>query len=184
MIDTIRMILYSGAWDLSLVAKEHNRAWKKFWVQLFYISPDSKTRVTSRLPWRRMQWREPEYLKKVILHGDNPGGEYEMVHWNVKHVPSSNYFVNYQLYGDYMIFEFSIPKYCWGNNIAQFVTSSENPKWSYLHRDWEKNIDEAYDNLRAFIKVFFAENFMKNDLGILGKIGMLNLNRFIIRFKE
>lgn len=188
MFDTIRMVLHSGAFHNSAASREHNRAWKKFWVQLFTISPESKTRVTSRLEWRRMQWKDPEYVKQVIIHGDNPGKEYQMVHWNVKHQPSSNYFVNYQLHDHYMIFELSMPKYMWGNNIAMSVTSADSPKWTYLNRDWEKNIDEAYGILKGFIKMFFKENFMNDQVGDLEParlhMAYLELTRVDICFNQ
>ena len=90
------------------------------------------------------------------------GSEMTIYHRNKKYVPSSHYSIAYSIKfdRDYIEFNLSIPKYLYGNNIAQFVRSPENKNFFRAkHNDLEQSKKELYNRIINFTKYFFNSEF-------------------------
>lgn len=58
---------------------------------------------------------------------------------------------------DFIEFNFSIPKYMYGHNIAQFVPPNKNI--AAFNENYLKNAETVYNHIFKFLDVFFVSNF-------------------------
>lgn len=79
-----------------------------------------------------------------------------------KRIPSSHYklYHTIDILKDTITFNFSIPKYLFGNNIAQFIPSPFSKSAHYHNTDLESQSKFLYSRLSKFIKSFFTEQFV------------------------
>lgn len=74
--------------------------------------------------------------------------------------PSSNYNLTYFINSknDYIEFSFSIPKFLYGHNIAQFVPHANESRYNFIKYKndlFEGNVRDVYKRLTVFIESFF-----------------------------
>lgn len=79
-----------------------------------------------------------------------------------KHIKSSHYFLAYSLNRekDFIEFNFSIPKYLYGTNIAQFVTHPQYRDFVlFRHKEIQFQSKFLYDRFIKFLEKFFEKEF-------------------------
>ena len=81
---------------------------------------------------------------------------------NKLHVPSSNHDITYTInpVRDYIHFNFSIPKYIFGHNIAQFVTSPFNKNFEQINAELKFQKSALYKRFVSFMKHFIQNEFV------------------------
>jgi hypothetical protein len=102
-----------------------------------------------------------QFYMDVIRFGDT-GKEIPKILHDKLHIPSSHYYVIYNVRFDlnFIWFEFSVPKFLYGNNIAQFIKSPYAKDFQlFSATQWEYQVNILYDRLKAFIKHFFKSQF-------------------------
>lgn len=103
-----------------------------------------------------------DFYMDIIRYGDT-GKEIPKTLHDKLHIPSSHYHVIYNVRFDlnYIWFEFSIPKFLFGNNIAQFIKSPYAKDFQlFSATTWEYQCNILYNRLKAFIKHFFKYQFL------------------------
>lgn len=100
---------------------------------------------------------------RYIRYGDT-SKEVPMKMRSKKRVRSSHYFILYSVFYEktppYIWFNVSIPKYLYGNNVAQYIINPQNHKYkSYLHYQLDEQAKLLPRRLKNFIKLFFREQF-------------------------
>lgn len=75
--------------------------------------------------------------------------------------PSSHYKVIFTVntYKDCIQFNFSIPKYFYGNNIVQNVLNANEVQFSMINNSIDYAIDNGFERLQRYIKTFFDNEF-------------------------
>ena len=63
---------------------------------------------------------------------------------------------------DYIEFNFSLPKYLYGHNVAQFVRDMHSKSFSFSHNSFKENARELYNRLIKEIQYFFITMFDAN----------------------
>ncbi|HAF28115.1 MAG TPA: hypothetical protein DCG75_03615 [Bacteroidales bacterium] len=99
--------------------------------------------------------------EKYIRYSDT-GKPYRLKTVGKLHIPSSHYHLAYDVVSDrdYIYFNFSIPKYLYGTNINQFVSSPFNPKFNMAYySEYNNQVKMLYSRFMLFISNFFEENF-------------------------
>jgi len=118
-----------------------------------------KRKMMTLVDWVQNNPISPHITFPEIEFGDT-GERVFQVQPGHMHITSSHYFCAYILRKEYIQFNFSIPKYLYGNNIAQFVLPGSDPSFRiYQHQNFMDQIDVTYDRLMVFIRTFFEENF-------------------------
>ncbi len=100
-----------------------------------------------------------EAQKKLIKFGD---GELKLSkHRNKYELPSHHYGVAYHIdyEKDYIEYNFSIPKYLYGNNIAQVVKYSKAGFDFYKWSDFNNQYSNAWSEFVSSVKFFFYQMF-------------------------
>jgi len=106
-----------------------------------------------------------ESAKAMFERVEFEGKKYLNMERRRMYVPSSHYEVSTQINIDFIEFNLSIPKYLFGNNIAQFVYPNYENGFSLgYHMKIINQVDKVYEELIRFIKDFFEENFEKEYL--------------------
>jgi hypothetical protein len=148
MVDTIIMRLHDMI--------HHEEIWK----YLNNISLYSKKKKTSFLEWKKVDWQEPHFVYNEMMYGDT-NKTVNYIHRTKIHNTATHYFVTCALRKDHIEFNLSIPKYEYGNNVAQFVLPQNSTKFNmYYHEQFMNQTKIVYKQLMRFIKRFYAENFI------------------------
>ncbi len=161
MVDTISLVLTKSLYydDNGDEKDRHQAIFDELWLascrgskKLFYKEVDTSLGF-SELPLRVKQ--------KVIKYDGQE--DYPIKNWTKKLAPSWSYELNASV-DPYIkgecYFEFSIPKYLYGNNIAQFIISPFNPKYfKAKHSSWESQKRMLFERLKQFIRYFFEREF-------------------------
>ena len=149
MIDTIVLRLH----DLTYHYK----------IQSWLSNPSfsATVRKTKYLPFTEIKGSTANYARDTMLYGDSGIERLKSLRGNV-HIPSSHYYLAFNIDNDkdYIEFNFSIPKYLYGNNVAQFIMSVKAKKFMMgLHYQYNEQHKYLYSRLIKFINHFFDENF-------------------------
>lgn len=130
--------------------------------ELYFESKHSKTVYGKNVETNeRLQRVNLKTWIEYTRYGDT-GEEKVKFHFNKIPIPSSHYFLVYKidLINDCIVFNFSVPKYLYGNNIAQFVTTNVNPSFNFpYHSDRMNQRNSGAKRIQKFIKYFFKKEF-------------------------
>ena len=124
----------------------------------------------------------PLVQQDYIQFGDS-GSEVTLGLRGKFHIESSHYYVAFNIENqkDYIEFNFSIPKFFYGNNIAQFVRPVTEKKFirgiDYL---WRTQAEALYDRLMIAIGRFFKERF----IDMLVDYSLVEVNRIDICYNQ
>lgn len=81
--------------------------------------------------------------------------------YRVLNVASSHYkiiiVVNH--HNDCILFNFSIPKYFYGHNIAQAIQNPNEPRFNFMMKSWDDIKELGYERLMTYINTFFDNEF-------------------------
>lgn len=113
------------------------------------------------LEWKEIENMNPTLQRDYIQYGDT-GSEKTRALFGKIHVPSSHYNITYIINDDkeYIDFNLSIPKYLYGNNIAQFVRPVTEAKFrSYIDSKFMNQKRILFKRMIQFIDDFFEFNF-------------------------
>jgi hypothetical protein len=116
---------------------------------------------SKHLDFKEIEDHMAGYVRSVVNYGDT-GKEFTESLRGKVHIPSSHYYVAFSINDskDYIEFNFSIPKYLWGNNVAQFVRSVKNKAFvAGLDYKWTEQTKIVFSRLVRFINMFFENNF-------------------------
>jgi hypothetical protein len=153
MIDTFVFELHNQ--------KKHKEIWIECLKEGFY----SRAFKTTFLFENQISIKSPQITFNSVASGDFKNQTDRFI--NQVHIPSSHYFINISVNPDFIRFDFSIPKYLYGNNVAMFIRSTRNKNFR-INQDSEflNHTDYVYNQLKKFIENFFAENFVDMPLDI------------------
>lgn len=130
--------------------------------ELFFESKYSKTIYSKEADTNRnLQRQQLKTYFEFVRYGDT-GEEKMKQHFNSIEISSGHYLLSYRLDDtkDCIIFNFSVPKYLYGNNISQFVTTNINPSFNFgFHSDRLNQRDMGFKRVHKFIKYFFKKEF-------------------------
>jgi hypothetical protein len=102
----------------------------------------------------------PKYFRKDYIEYLDSGKISTKTTYAKMFIPSSNYFCTYGMNEskDYIEFNFSVPKYLYGQNISQFVFTQYNKDFSlsYYSRI-ESHKDYSYYYFKKFLQTFFND---------------------------
>lgn len=150
MIDTIRI-------EISDLKKHESLAFG-----LFRESRFSKYEYRRQVDFEGLKRMPLNMFMDMVRYGDTKKDEAKRMYSKL-HIPSSHYHVIYDVctQRDSIWFEFSIPKYLYGNNVAQFVKSpSAKDLHLYSDKDFDVQLKKVDKNLRKFIRIFFKKQFL------------------------
>lgn len=134
------------------------------------------------LEFRNISDLPAEVVRDVIQYGDS-GTEKTASLRGKFNIPSSHYNVNFAINEDkdFIEWNFSIPKYFYGNNIAQFVRPVSDKRFimgvDYRFCEQQKYL---FDRLSRAIDIFFDENFH----GLFIDYTRLEINRVDLCFNQ
>jgi hypothetical protein len=103
----------------------------------------------------------PGVLIDVVHHGDSGKEVTKSIRGKI-HIRSSHYYVIFSLdiANNYIEFNFSIPKYFYGNNIAQFIRPVDDLRFNMgIDFHFNKQRDILYKRLNTALNRFFREAF-------------------------
>ncbi len=106
---------------------------------------------------------------QLIKYGDT-GNEFVFTHYNKIELPSSQYMVVYQVNfnQDYIYFNFSIPKYLYGNNVTQFIPPPLSRDFSlHFNKSPEFTKTIIFKHFIRLIKYFFKKEFPNFKIDLL-----------------
>src|SRR5450759_3504872 len=113
------------------------------------------------LDFRDVSERPAEVVRDIIKYGDSGTEKTSSLRGRFE-IPSSHYNVNFAIDEDRDLIEwnFSLPKYFYGNNIAQFVRPVSDKRF-IMGVDYRFSAQQEYlfDRLKRAIIIFFEENF-------------------------
>jgi hypothetical protein len=119
----------------------------------------------------KIRFQSAEYVKERTA---NTYGKY-----NIRSSETEvTYILNYE--GGYMDFEFSIPKYLFGHNLAQFipqVNSSTYYKYSSSITSWAKQKDLLFNRFNKFVNLFLQDLFFSLKLEYMPNMNYVELVR-------
>jgi len=89
-------------------------------------------------------------------------------HNNFIKVPSSHYDISFQIniIRDYVEFQLSIPKYIYGHNIAQFVTSPFNKNFESVNHEMKSQKASLYKRFYKFMQYFLVNEFVDLEIDL------------------
>ncbi|MCF8298628.1 MAG: hypothetical protein K9J13_13860 [Saprospiraceae bacterium] len=127
---------------------------------MLYISRtnNAKTNITTETYVEKDD--SVKVMSQKVLYGSHQ--EFIARHTDFWQVPSSVYDIPYKvdLGRNKIVFNISVPKYLYGNSIAQFVRTQRNKKYHYgLNSDWDFTKKELHQRFIRFVELFFKREF-------------------------
>lgn len=97
---------------------------------------------------------------EIIIH-EVSQREKEKFIYRTQFVPSSHYnlIITVDKHKDAIIFNFSLPKYFYGHNIAQAVMNVNEIKFDMTNFDFDYALNNGFQRLIRYIKTFFSNEF-------------------------
>lgn len=124
--------------------------------------PDHPTSLRHLTSMYRSFYNEKEFVKKLTLQNyfkDHESGKtFQQTYRNF--IRTYHYAIAYGIFDnrDFIEFNFSIPKYLYGNNVMQFVPHYFDKEYTNTFtQDWNELIPIVYKRLRRFLLWFFEK---------------------------
>lgn len=149
----------------TIVLKLHDLEKHKHISEFLFVEElDGNTKYHTEIPIQDAEGfiKKASTFKFQWLKFYDTGNDMTLRHFNKKHVPSSHYNIAYSIdwEKDVISFNLSIPKYLYGNNIAQFVKNVNDPNFVLgLAKDLDYHSKYLYERIISFVKYFFQSEF-------------------------
>ena len=170
MIDTVVLRLH----DLDI----H----KDIYSYLCQASANSTAKKRRHTPFQNVADLNAEMVRDVVHYGDS-GKELMLSVRDYIQSPSSHYFVLYSIneVRGFIEFNFSVPKYLYGQNVAQFIFDQRQRDFSFgRDKEWKEQKKYSWTLFQNFIIKFFNDNFPLYFI----EYGLLEINRIDLCYNQ